>query len=122
MTRPLPSSARDHTGNDQLDRIWRAIQELERRQNESPLTRGRLLTQEAGAVPGSGLEFTFGSTRSIPHGLGRKARGFIEIYGADTPSAAHVRLRPVAHIGGVTSETHITVVSSASGTCWLWVF
>lgn len=122
MTRRLPSSGRDHTGNEQLDRIWQAIGELERQINDSPMARGRLLTEEEGAVPGSGLAFSSSVTRSIPHGLGRRARGFLEVYGADMVSGVHVGLRAVAPLAGAPSDTHITVRSASTGTCFIWVF
>ena len=122
MTRRLASSARDHTGDEQIDRIWQAISELERAINASPVARGRLLTEEEGAVPGSGLVFSSGVTRSIPHGLGRRARGILEVYGADCPSVVHVGLRTMDHLPGTSSDTHVTVRAASSGTCFLWVF
>lgn len=122
MSRPLVSAGRDHTGDERMDRLWRAVREIERQVNASPMTRGRLITEEPDAIEGSGLVFTSAVVRAIPHALGRKVRGFIEVYGPDTPSAGVVGLRPVAHIANVTSDTHVTVRPTATGTCFLWVF
>lgn len=124
MRRAGISTERVHTGNPDVDAIWRRLTELATLLNASPFVGGRLITEEDGpdVQPGSGLSFTLGTARSIPHKLGRKARGFVEMYGADVPSASMCRLRPTAHPSGKSSEKYITATSSATGVCWLWVF
>lgn len=110
------------TGDRQGTDIWWHLRQLGTLVNDSPFFGGRLITEEAGAVGGSGLSFTAATARSIPHQLGRKARGFLEVYGADVPSAGHVGLRATAHPAGTTSATHVTVTPAATGKCFLWVF
>jgi hypothetical protein len=123
VTRPVRlATKRDHTGNRQLDRLWDAHRELVDALATHPFVNGRMLTEEDDALPGSGLEFQSGVSRSIPHGLGRRARGFVEVYPVDAPSVGHCGLRPAAHLNGLTSATHVTVVSDVTGSCWLWVF
>lgn len=116
------ATGREHSGDRKLDAVWSAIRELAKVVNDSPFAGGRLITEEDGAVRGSGLVFTSGTARSIAHRLGRRARGFIEVYGADVTSAAHVGLCPTAHPAGYSSDTHVTVTPESSGTCWLLVF
>jgi hypothetical protein len=124
MRRAGVATERGHTGDPNIDAIWRRLREITDQMNASPFVGGRLITQEMGpdVLPGSGLLFTGTVARSIPHGLGRKARGFIEVYGVDVPSAARVGLRATAHPTGTTSEKHVTVTPAATGTCWIWVF
>jgi hypothetical protein len=119
------TSARGHTGDRQTDDAWGAIRELEGRLLANPLTGGRLITYEedtAGALPDSGLSFSSGVTRNIPHKLGRRARGFLECYGANVVTASVCALRPVPHTNGVTDATHITVNPLFTGRCFLLVF
>lgn len=113
---------RIHTGNRLLDDAQRLAQEGAQRLNRSIFAGGILLDAEDGQPEGSGLAFTSATTRSIAHGLGRKAVGWLEVYGADVPSAAHVGLRATAHPAGVTSATHVTVTPAETGTCLLFVF
>lgn len=125
MTRRAPIAAgREHTGDRQTDEVWGRLGALARVVNGSPFVNGRLITEEdyIHAVPRSGLEFYAGVARSIPHRLGRKASGFIEVYGVDLVSDQHVGLRPVAHPDGFSSETHISVLPTSDGWAWVWVF
>ncbi len=105
-----------------MEQIWRQLDAVAHIISGHPFINGRLITEEDGARAGSGLAFTAATARSIPHKLGRRARGFLELYGADVPSAAHVGLRPTAHPSSVSSDTHVTVTPAATGTSWLWVF
>lgn len=116
------STRPEYTSDRERNAVWDRLRDLERALVDSPLFGGRLLTEEAGAVRGSGLAFTAGTPRSIPHGLGRRARGFAEVYGVDVQSAGHVGLYPTAHPAGFSSDSHVTVTPDASGTCFLWVF
>jgi hypothetical protein len=124
MRRAGVATERGHTGDPNIDAIWRRLKEITEQMNASPFIGGRLITQEMGTdvLPGSGLLFTATVARSIPHGLGRKARGFLEVYGPDVPSGAFVRLHPTTHPTGKTSEKYITVTPSATGTCFVWVY
>ena len=116
------ATGREHSGDRKLDAVWGALRDLAKAVNDGPFAGARLITEEDGAVRGSGLAFTSGTARSIAHRLGRRARGFVEVYGADAASAAHVGLRPTAHPAGYSSDTHVTVTPAATGTCWLLVF
>jgi hypothetical protein len=122
VRRAALAAGRQHTGDRQGDDVWRELRAIMDTVNGSPMIAGRLITEEEDGVPGTGLSFTGGTPRSIAHRLGRKARGFVEVYGADVPSSGHVGLRATAHPTGTTSETHITATSSDDGVCWLWVF
>jgi hypothetical protein len=113
---------RQSTGNQNQDEIWSTLRGVTDVLSATPFVNGLLLTEEIGAQPRSGLQFSAGVARAIPHRLGRKAKGFVEMYGTDTPSTNAVALFPVAPINGVTSDTHVTVQPTNSGTCWLWVF
>lgn len=115
---------RQFTGDKKVDDVWQQLQAVVDALNAAALPDGRLIDTDTTptAVPGKGLAFTIGTARSIPHKLGRKARGFIEVYGADVPSAARVDLRSTGHPTGITSDTHVTVTPAASGSCFLWVF
>lgn len=73
-------------------------------------------------IPHSGLTFVAGVARAIPHGLGRTALGFIEVYSVSVPSAGHVGLYPVAFTDGKTARTHLSLMPTASGTCFLRVY
>ncbi len=116
------ATERGHTGNPDVDAIWRRIRELAEVVSASPFAGGRLITEESGAVRGSGLSFSAGTARSIAHGLGRRAKGFVEVYSNDAPSAARVGLFPTAHPTGKTSAEYVTVTPTSTGTCWLAVF
>lgn len=116
------STDRDHTGNRQIDSIQRRLNEVVHYLQSSPFAGAQLLTEEAGSVSGSGLEFASGVTRSIPHKLGRKAKGFLEVYGSDVPTTVRVGLFASAHPIGTTSATHITVTPTWTGKCWVMVF
>lgn len=121
MTQRIPVR-RVHTGDRILDDMQRAAQDVTRKVNFGVLTNGVLIDAEVGQPARTGLSFTAGTARSIKHGLGRKAVGFFEIYGADLASAAHVGLRMTAHPSGVSSSTHVTMTPAATGTCFLLVF
>lgn len=116
------SEGRGYTGDRQLDELWERINTVVRFLNVCPLASGRLLMEEPGAPLGSGLTFAPGTARSIPHGLGRKARGFFEVAAADVPTSSLVGLYAVAHPPGITSETHVSMMPGAVGICFVWVF
>jgi hypothetical protein len=113
---------RQMTGDSSKDEIWAQLRNFADVLEATPFVGGRLITEEEGAIQGSGLVFAAGVARNIPHRLGRKASGFVEVYGVDTPSAGAVGLFPVAHINGVTRDTHVTAQPTNDGTCWMWVF
>lgn len=113
---------REHTGTRQGDGMQRAAQEVARTVGAHPTNGARLIDTDVGGVSGAGLAFTAGTARSIAHGLGRKAKGFFEVYGADAPSAARVGLYATAHPSGITSATHITLTPTSTGTCFVLVF
>lgn len=113
---------RDFTGDREVDGGAFERDRFVRSQNQAPMSGGVLIDKETGAVAGSGLAFTAGVARSIAHGLGRKARFFLELYGVDVPSAARCNLYPTAMPAGITSDTHITVTPGSSGTCFLVVY
>jgi hypothetical protein len=119
MSRTGVAVERVQTGDPTVDAIWRRIRELADTINAIPS--GRLLTEEDGAVRGSGLSFTSGIARSIPHGLGRRAKGFIEVQSNDAPSVAQVGLRATKHPNGKTSSDYVTVTPTNTGTCYLLV-
>lgn len=124
MRPALLSAAREHTGDPQTDAIWRELRAIAAILTKAPLVNGQLITEELGpnVVKGSGVAFSSGVARSIPHRLGRRAQGFFEMYAADVPSAGHVGLRATEYPTGITSATHIRVTPAATGTCWIWVF
>lgn len=113
---------REHTGTRQGDGVQRAAQDTARTVGAHPTNGARLIDTDVGGVAGKGLAFTSGTARSIAHGLGRKAKGFFEVYGADAPSAAQVGLYATAHPSGITSDKYITVTPTNTGTCWILVF
>ncbi len=110
------------TGNRTGDEAQRNGRDAVARLNAAIFDGAVLLDAEDSRPPGSGLVFTSGIARSIAHGLGRKAVGFIETYGADISTAGPVVLYATAHPAGITSETHVTVTPSGSGTCFLVVY
>lgn len=111
-----------HTGDHVLDQAQRTAQDTARAINVLPFSGGRLIHAEDNQPDYTGLAFVGGHARDIKHGLGRKAIGWIEVYGADLPSANHVGLKAFAHSTGITSATHVTVWPSATGTCFLFIF
>lgn len=113
---------REHTGTRQGDAQQRQAQEVAKRVADHPTNGARLLETDVGGVLGKGYAFTAGTARSIAHGLGRRAKGFVEVYAVDAPSAAHVGLFASAHPSGITSSTHITVTPTSTGTCAILVF
>ena len=119
MTRraAIATLGRRHSGDPDMDSVWRQLDALARIVANSPFLSGRLITEEDGAVRGSGLAFTAATPRSIAHRLGRPASGFIEVYGAAIASAGHVGLRSTS-----STASHLTVTPAATGTCWMWVF
>lgn len=120
-TKNLPIR-RVFTGDRTLDEAQRTAQDAARRLNQSIFAGGVLIDAESGQLARTGLSFTGGTVRSIMHGLGRKAIGFYEVYGADLASAAHVGLRATAHPSGISSATHVTVTPASTGQCFLFVF
>lgn len=110
------------TGNRLIDEAQLNGRDATRRLNEAVFADGVLLDTEIGAVEGTGLSFSAGVTRSIAHGLGRRAQGWIEVYGVGVPSAAHVGLFSAAHPSPLTSDTHVTVTPTSTGTCALFVY
>jgi hypothetical protein len=122
LARTTFAQGREHTGDRQTDAIWTALNSLADALSGSPFVRGRLLTEEEGAPPGSGLAFVSGTARSLPHGLGRRARGFLELYPAAVQSAARVGLYSRTAPAGVSVDTHVTLRPTSTGTCWIWVF
>lgn len=116
------AARRVFTGNRLLDEAQQNGRTAVQKQNKAPLMGAVLIDAEIGAPDGTGLAFTAGAVRSIAHGLGRKAVGFIETYGADVPSAAVVGLFAAAHPAGISSDTHVTVKATFTGTCCLFVY
>jgi hypothetical protein len=116
------ATQRVHTGDRVADDAQRAALDTARAWNRFPLAGAVLIDAEVGQPDGTGLAFTSGVTRSIAHGLGRKAIGFFEVYGAGTPSAAVVGLRAAAAGAGAPITTHVTVTPTSTGTCFLVVF
>jgi hypothetical protein len=110
------------TGDRLIDEAQQNGRIAIQRQNKAPLMGAVLIDAEIGAPSGTGLSFTSGAVRSIAHGLGRRAVGFIETYGADVPSAAIVGLFATSHPAGISSDTHVTVKATNTGTCSLLVF
>jgi len=104
---------RVHTGNRVADEAQRTAQDAARQLNQSVLSGGLLIESQT---------FIGGTPQSIAHGLGRRAKGWIEVYGADAPSAANVGLFTSAHPSGISSSTHVTVTPTNSGTCSLFVY
>lgn len=113
---------RVHTGDRVQDDAQRAAQDATRTLNGSIFAGGVLIHAETGQPDRTGLSFTAATARSITHGLGRAAVGWIEVNGADLASAAHVGLRTTAHPSGVSSSTHVTVTPAATGKCFIFVF
>lgn len=113
---------RVHTGDRKLDEIQRSAQDLTRSVNAAPMSGAVLIHAEVGKPDRTGLVFAAGTARSIKHGLGRPAIGFLEVYSADVTSAALVGLFASTAPAGVSSDTHVTVTPTASGTCFLVVF
>lgn len=113
---------REHTGTRQGDGMQKLAQVTAKKVDDHPTNGARLIDTDVGGVAGAGLAFTAGTARSIAHGLGRKAKGFFEVYGADAPSAARVGLFATAHPSGITSATHITLTPTSTGTCYVMVF
>lgn len=113
---------RVYTGDRLKDDAQRLAQETAAKVNALPIMGGVLIHAEPGQPDYSGLSFTLGVARSIAHGLGRKAFGFFQIFGPDTPSATVVGLYPTAHPAGVSSDTHVTVTPTNTGTTFIYVF
>lgn len=111
-----------YTGDRVADAAQRSAQESAVRLNGSIFAGGVLLDAEIGAPARSGLVFAAGTARSLAHGLGRRARGWIEVYAADVASAAAVGLFATANPAGLSSATHVTVTPTSSGTAFLFVF
>ena len=110
------------TGSRVSDDAQRNGRDAVARLNASAFDGATLIDAEEGATDGSGLAFTAATARSIAHNLGRAAVGWLEVYGVDTASAAKVGLFSSAHPAGISSETHVTVTPTSTGTCFLVVF
>lgn len=121
MSRAALATGMEQTGDPQQGRVLARLDDVARAINNSPIARGRLLTEEPGEPEGTGLSFAVGVTRHIPHGLGRRATGFIEVQGADLAST-RPSLSSVGHDVGISSKTHVSVSPAATGRCFLWVF
>lgn len=107
------------------EEMIRQLRDLLDEVNRSALLRSRLIDTDTtpNAIAGKGLAFASGVARSIPHKLGRKARGWFETYSpGSVVSAAHVGLRPTAHPKGFSDDTHVTVTPASTGVCFLVVF
>lgn len=113
---------REPDGVSPTDPIWSRVRALIRAFNLARIIDGRFLDTEPKAIDGSGLVFTAGQVRTIPHKLGRRATGFFEVSLPDVPSAGHVGLYAVKHPDGVSSEDYITVKATSAGTCAIWVY
>lgn len=108
----------DRLGNQAQD----VARELARQWGLFPLSGAKLIDAEVGKPARTGLVFVAGTARAIQHGLGRKAIGFLEVYGADAVSAARVGLFTTVAAAGTSSLTHVNVTPTSSGTCFLLVF
>lgn len=122
MPSPKIAFRREHTGTRVGDGLQRLAQDVADRVNASPVLDSRLIDAEQGQPAGSALVFEAAMPRSIPHGLGRPAVGWLETYGADAVVAGRVNLFPTAHPTGTTSATHVTVTATNTGRCFLLVF
>lgn len=111
----------EHTGTREGDSAQRAGRDAVKRLNAAIFDGGVLLDAEPGQPAGSGLAFVGGTARSIPHGLGKRARGWLEVYGPSAPSAACVRLFATATPAAIAS-THVTVTPTSTGIAFLFVF
>lgn len=120
-TRRLLVDMRPPNGVSDNDPMWLRLREVIETINNSALSRGRLITAEEGQPAGSGLVFQSSVARSIPHKLGRKAFGFLEITAADLHSG-DLSIEATTFPAGQTSEHFVSVVSGADGRCFLWVF
>jgi hypothetical protein len=98
-----------------------SAQESARRLNLGLFANAILISAETGKPANSGLQFTAGGARSFAHGLGRKAVGFVEVYGVDAVGG-RVSLRSSTMPPGLTSLTHITVTPTNTGVCFIAVF
>lgn len=74
------------------------------------LSSGRLL---------EGIACTAGVVRTIDHGLGRRARGWVEVTPAD--ATARVGLAP-SYTADLDLSTQLRVTPTATGTCSVWVY
>lgn len=101
------------TGDRQIDEVQRNGRDATRRLNDSVFDGGELIENVA---------FVSGVAQSLVHGLGRRATGWIEVYDPDVPSATHVGLFTTAHPSPLTSDTHVTVTPTNTGTCSLFVY
>lgn len=119
MTAPV---RRVFTGDLTADRVQQNGSDAQRRLNDSLFAGGVVIDAEPGAPPGTGLAFVAGTSRTFAHGLGKKARFVLELYGVDVPSSAVVGLRTTTIVAGVTSQTHVTVTPTNTGRCSIAVF
>lgn len=120
MSTPRPAR-RVFTGDFTADRAQQNGTDAQRRLNDSIFAGGVVIDAESGQPAGSGLTFVAGTARTFAHGLGKKARFVLELYGVDVPSAGVVGLRTTALPSGVSSATHVTVTPTNSGKCSLAV-
>ncbi|HET9045091.1 MAG TPA: hypothetical protein VFN70_18175 [Burkholderiales bacterium] len=120
MSRRLLVDDRQPAGASAEDPIWKRLRELIAVVNNGEIVFGRLLDAELDALPGSGLAIST-TPRSIPHKLGRRAKGFFEILSSDLGDGG-LGLKPVSHPQGITSEHYITVQATTPGRCFIWVY
>lgn len=107
------------------EEMIRQLRDILAEANRSTLLRSRILATDItpNAIEGRGIAFASGVARSIPHKLGRTARGWFEVYSpGSVTSAAHVGLRASAHPAGLSDDTHITMTPTNTGVCFLLVF
>lgn len=112
------------TGEPQADDLSRELRQVVRTLADSPFAQGRLLT---GAPSADGTGHTTdgfacasGVPMQVPHGLGRRALGFIKVAPAHLAGGAALDL--VSDPTGVDLAHAIRFVPSATGKCWIWVF
>lgn len=122
MTRRQLVDGRAPSGTAALDPLWTRLREIISFINGSRILHGRLLTEEPGAVEGSGLAFSAGVARTIPHGLGRRAIGFLEVCGPDLSASGGCGLTATDHPPGCTSDHYVTIFPDATGRTFVWVF
>jgi len=121
---PRISVAREFTGDAVGDRAQRVGQLAAQTLNANPFLAGRLLTRDptsSNAVAFSGIPFTAGTTRYIPHGLGRKCIGYVEVNPTDI-NTVRVNLRSVTFATGFSSATHVALNPTNTGSVFLYVF
>ena len=111
------------TGDHVADDAQRTAQDTARKFNAlSPFVNGILITEEPGAIAGTGLSFTSVTPRTLAHGLGRTPIGYVEVGPVSFNSTSYVGLSTADYPTGYTSETHLSLLPLNTGKCFLWVF